>query len=254
MQNLKHDLRSPLSGITGMLDLLISDNKNQIEVQTGDLIMIKESAQSLLDLINGTLVVPDAQKSLNESKDIGRILSSVILEINRLYLPMAQNKDVSLSLRSELDKELQLPSNYFVNLIQVIGNLVANAIKFTPSNGSVDTVFTLDTDEEVRNLNITVVDTGKGMSPDQVSAFNQGKPVARSMGTNGEEGFGIGLQHVIQLVSEDDGHIFAKSEKGSGTTFSLSFPLPDKKLSGKEAFNTIIENGFKLLNGNGSQN
>lgn len=252
MHNLNHDLRSPLGGITGMIDLMIIEGKDQIEVQTSDLIMIKESVQSLMNLINDTLQTGDTQKNLNGSKSTDKTLSSVLMEINRIYHPMAQNKGLSLSLRTYIDEEIQLSPDFFINLIQVTGNLVSNAVKFTPSNGSVEVVFTLDTDEDHNKLNMTVSDTGKSMSSDQVSAFNQGKPVARSMGTNGEQGFGIGLQHVKKLVSEEGGHISVKSEKGSGTTFSLSCPLPDKNLTQINATHFTVKNGAVLLNGSQS--
>lgn len=231
IQNLNHDLRSPLGGITGVLDLLINEDKDKIEVQTRELMMIRESVQSILNLINDALMVRGTQSSVRENMDIDRKLSSAILELNRLYLPMAQNKGISLSLRSQIDTDIQLPSIFIINLIQIIGNLVANAVKFSPSNGTVDVVFTLDAKESQSTLNIKITDTGKCMSSDQISAFNQGKPVARSMGTNGEQGFGIGLQHVRQMVSEGNGCIYMESGKDSGTVFSISFPLPDKKVS-----------------------
>jgi len=250
MQNLNHDLRSPLGGITGMIDLLLKKYKDQIDVQTRNLNMIKESAQSIFDLINGSLGVEDTQKSLNENIKIDRVLSSVIFETNRLYLPMAQNKGISLSLSTQIDTEVQFPPNLYISLIQITGNLIANAIKFTPSNGSVYVVFNLDADENQSIiLNMTVADTGKSMSPDQVSAFKQNKPVARSMGTNGEQGFGIGLQHVIQMVSEVDGRILVKSEKGLGSIFSLSFPLSDENLTRKDTSHFIVKNGEVILNG-----
>lgn len=252
MQNLSHDLQNPALGITVMVDQLIIEDKGPVEVQTHDLIMIKESAQSLLDLINGTMELWNTQICLKKSMNTDRMLSTIIKEINRLYLPMAQNKDISLSVKSQIDKELQLQPNFFINLIQIIGNLVANAIKFTPFSGAVDVVFTLDTDENQNILNMIVTDTGISMSPDQVSAFNQGRPVPRAMGTNGEQGFGIGLQHVIQMVSENNGSIFVKSGKSSGTKFSISFPLPDKNLYRKNGSYSTVKNGAVLLNGSQS--
>lgn len=226
IKNLKHDIRSPLSGISGMLDLMINEDKEQVEVQTSDLIIIKEAAEALLDLTNGALMIRDTQKNLKESVKNDRNISSVITEMNRLYLPMAQNKSILLLLRSQIDEEIQLQHNFFINLIQITGNLVANAVKFTPSEGSVDVVFFLDADENNNLLNMTVTDTGKSISPDHVSAFNQGKPIPKSMGTNGEQGFGIGLRHIREMVSEYAGRIFVESREGSGTTFSISFPIP----------------------------
>ena len=225
IQNLNHDLRNPLYGIIGMLDLMINEDEDRIEVQTCDLKIIKESAQALMDLVNDTYVIRGIKKREDESMSIDRNLSSAIREIHHLYLPMAQNKGISLLLSTHSDTDMLLPPNLFNNLIQITGNLVANAIKFTPSNGSVEVVFTLDDEEDCSMLKMIVKDTGKGMTPDEVLAFNKGKPVARSMGTNGEPGSGIGLLHVIEMVIEVDGRIFVKSEKGSGTTFSIAIPL-----------------------------
>jgi signal transduction histidine kinase len=243
IENLKHDLRNPLFGITGMLTLMNIEDKDQIIVQTRDLIMIKESAESLLNLINGALVIQDTNTNLKESVDINRNLSSLITEIKRLYLPVAQNKSISLSLKSQIKTEIQLQPNFFINLIQIIGNLVANSIKFTPPKGSVDVIFSLDADKNHNTLNMTVIDSGKGMAPDQVSAFNQDKPIRKSLGTNGEPGFGIGLQHIKQRVSEYAGRIFLESEKDSGTTFSISFPIPDKNSDRKNGAYSIVNNG-----------
>lgn len=252
MKNLNHDLRSPLGGITGMLDLLITEDKDQFEVQSSDLSVIKESAQSILDLVNSTLAVEETEKKLKENSKNDRLLTSAMMEINRLYLPMAQNKGITLSMKTQIDTEVNLPYKFSTNLIQITGNLVANAIKFTPSNGSVEVVFTIDNNGKQSILNMTVSDTGKSMSPDQVSAFNQGKPVARSTGTNGEESFGIGLQHVKEMVSEDNGHINVESEKGKGTLFSLSFPLPGSNSPQIDTSHFIVDNGTISHNGHHS--
>ena len=252
MKNLNHDLRSPLNGITGMIDVLLNDDKDQMVVEASDLILIRESAQAILDLINSSLMYKGIQKSLTTHMNIDKILSAVMVEIERLYLPMAKNKGITLSLRTEIDSELKLPPNFFINLIQITGNLVANAIKFTPANGSVEVLCTLGTEDNHEVLNMAVTDTGKGMTRDQVSDFNQGKPVARSMGTNGEDGFGIGLQHVIKMVFEDYGRIMVNSEKGLGTTFSLTFPLSDQNLSQKSPTHLFAENGKVSQNGHQS--
>ncbi len=249
MKNLNHDLRSPLGGITGMIDMLLFEEKDQMVVNASNLYMIRDSAQSILNLINGTLKATGTQKKSIKHLNIDKILSAVMVEINRLYLPMALNKDISLSLRTHIKQEILLPPNFFVNLIQVIGNLAANAIKFTPAGGSVDVYSTILREENHSILYITVTDTGKGLSRGQVSAFNRGKPVARSMGTDGEEGFGIGLQHVQEMVSEDAGHIAVKSKKGSGTTFSLTYPLTDLNFIRESTGLPAATTGFVPVNG-----
>lgn len=249
MKNLNHDIRSPLGGITGLMDLMIMDGDETVEVKTRDLVMIRESSQSLLDLINGTLLAGNVRNSDMENEHTDRELSSAMMEINRLYHPMAQTKELSLSLRTYINTEIQLSPDFHINLIQIIGNLVSNAIKFTPYEGTVDVVFTLDDEEGQTMLSITVADSGKSMSPDQVSAFNQGKQVSRSEGTNGEMSFGIGLLHVKKMVAEQRGQIVVQSKKGVGTTFSLSIPLPLKNLSKINTSSFTLQDGSVLLNG-----
>lgn len=96
-------------------------------------------------------------------------------------------------------------------------------------------------------LNMTVTDTGKSMSAGQVSDFNLGKPVARSKGTNGEQSYGLGLQHVIQMVSEDDGQILVKSGIGLGSKFSVSFPISENNLTLKNIDHSIVKNGAESV-------
>ncbi len=252
VRNLKHDLQSPLGGIIGMLDILISDDKDRVNVETRDLKMIKDSAQSLLDLVDEEFVIGDDLQSEKQNINIDKRLSSAMKEIHRLYLPMAKNKGINLMLKNKIETEIELQSNLFLNLIQTTGNLIANAVKFTPSDGTVNVEFTLRAEDERSMLFMSISDTGKSMSAEQVSAFNQGKPVARSLGTDGEEGSGIGLQHVKQMVFEVDGRIDVESEKGSGTTFSLSFPLPGINLHKKGAFHFVTKIKSVILNGSQS--
>ncbi|WP_372906210.1 sensor histidine kinase [Rhodohalobacter sp.] len=252
VRNLKHDLQSPLGGIIGMLDILISDDKDRVNVETRDLKMIKDSAQSLLDLVDEEFVIGDDLQSEKQNINIDKRLSSAMKEIHRLYLPMAKNKGINLMLKNKIETEIELQSNLFLNLIQTTGNLIANAVKFTPSGGTVIVEFTLGAEDDRSMLFMSISDTGKSMSAEQVSAFNQGKPVARSLGTDGEEGSGIGLQHVKQMVFEVDGRIDVESEKGSGTTFSLSFPLPGINLHKKGAFHFVTKIKSVILNGSQS--
>jgi signal transduction histidine kinase len=249
MKNLNHDLRGPLGGISELLGLMIIEDEKTLEVPAFDLIMIRNSTQSLLELVNGAQLASETQKSMNGSKSIDRKLSSAMMEVHSLYFPMAHNKDISLSLSSQTEAQILLSLNVFINLIQIIGNLVANAIKFTPAGGTIEVNSITRTQENHSILYLTVTDTGKGMLPDQVSAFNRGEPVARSNGTNGEKGSGIGLHHVQEMVTEDTGHITVKSRKGSGTTFSLTYPLSDLTFIRESTDLSAATIGFVSVNG-----
>lgn len=201
------------------------------------------------------MVFRDTQKSMIENMHIDRKPSTVLTVIDRIYHPIAQNLGVSLLLRNKINQEIQFPPRFFINLIQITGNLVANAIKFTSPNGFVDVVFTLNTDEVHSTLNVTVTDTGKIISPELVTAINKSKKVAKLMGADAaEDNFGTRLEYVIELVSEESGRIFVKSEKGLGTIFSLSLPLPNIYMIRRNGFPSILKNGSVLLNGSQNSN
>jgi signal transduction histidine kinase len=195
------------------------------------------------------LVFRNKQKSMRENMHMDRKPSTVMMIIDRIYHPIAQNLGVSLLLRNEINTEIQFPSNFFINLIQITGNLVANAIKYSSPNGFVDVVFNMDADEDHSSLKMTVTDTRKIISPDLVSAFNQSKQVATLIGADVEDSFGTRLEYVMQLISEEGGRIFVKSGKDSGTIFSLSFPLRDNYMIRMNGSHPVINNGVVLLNG-----
>lgn len=194
-------------------------------------------------------MVRGTQKRLKENMHIDRKPSSVIMVIDRIYRPIAHNMGILLLLRNEINTEIQLPLNSFINLIQITENLVANALKFNSKNGLVDVVFSIGADVDHSILKMAVTNTGKSISPHLVSAFNEGEQVAKLIGSEGEHSFGFRLDYVIQLASKEGGRIFVKNRKGSGTIFSLSFPLPDNYLNRRNVLYPIIKNSAVLLNG-----
>lgn len=227
LQRLNHDVRSPINGITGLADLLIEESDEEA-VRISDIVMIKESALSIIDIITGVLektkTIPSSQKTL-----------SYVLEKTRgLYSPLAQNKDVSFTLSNQSEKVAGLPYDFSNALLRVIGNLVSNAIKFTPEGGSVDVIFDEVRESKSVQLKIVVKDTGSGMSMDQIRSFNSGEPVSRSGGQSGEKSFGLGLQHVHQMVSEMQGSVTIEGDKGSGNSFTVVLPVPERAGSGND--------------------
>ena len=180
---------------------------------------------------------------------IDRNPSTVMTVIDRIYNPIAQKLGVLLLMRNEINTEIQFPPRFFINVIQITGNLVANAIKFTSPSGFVDVVFKVGAENDHSTLKITVTDTGKIISPELVEAINRRKQVATVMGADVEESFGARLEYVMQLLSEESGRIIVKSGKESGTIFSLSLPLPNNFKNRMNGFHTIVENGAVSLNG-----
>jgi signal transduction histidine kinase len=239
---LNHDVRSPISGIIGLADFLI-DDLEEVNVQARDIMMIRESAKSIVDIITGVLATQDGVKNREELLE-RKPLSEVFKKLEGLYNPLAQHKKVTLSLTNQIDNTLLLPYYFYIKLLRIMGNLVSNAIKFSPENGTVGVIFSGNSNSKLSELNITVRNAGKIMSSKQITMFTNGDPVARSNGTGAGKSFGTGLQHVYQMISEEKGSIAIESSKGSGTLFSISLPLP--AYNGKKArkFVPLKLNGF----------
>lgn len=180
---------------------------------------------------------------------IDRTLSYVIMVIERIYLPRAQETGTFLSLRSEIATEIYFSPIFFINLIQITGNLVANAFKIIPSNGSVDVVYTLNDDEGRSKLNMTITYSGKSIPDDLVSVFSQGEKIEKPINADGEPCFATRLHHVMQIVSKENGRMFMKRENDSETTFFLAFPVPGKYLNQRTGFYPIVKTGEVFVNG-----
>lgn len=224
IHKLNHDLRTPISGVVGMTDLLI-EKKNQAKFPEKELKMIKESTKTILSIIDGVLENLDIGNSQHE-KTGEKLLLNVIEKIEYLYNPLVQKKNLSLTFTNQVDTSVMVPHNFSLRLLQIIGNLVSNATKFTPENGAIQVLITHKSENSQGILNITVKDNGKGMTSNQISAFNSDKSIARTFGTNGEKSFGIGLKHVKQMINEEGGTITVKAGPSKGTTFSISLPIP----------------------------
>jgi len=224
LKKLNHDVRNPINGIVGMASLLIDDEDDYVNVRTEDIVLIKESAETIIGLIDEVLA--DLKLKEAEARDEGQVpVVSILKKIKRLYTPLVQEKDLTFTFNNQFDAGIMIPHSLSVKLQQIIGNLVSNAIKFTSKNGYIEIITAQVSFHDQKKLNIVVEDNGVGMNIGQIEAFNKGEPIERSVGTNGEPSFGIGLQHVRKLVHEEGGTITVTSLLSIGTRFSVLIPL-----------------------------
>ncbi len=248
LHKLNHDVRTPISGIVGMSDLLI-EKKNHDKFPDQELKMIKESAETTLSIIDGVLENLDNGNSQHK-KTGEKPLTDVIEKIKHLYNPLVQKKDLTLTFTNQVDTGVMLPHYFSLKLLQIIGNLVSNSTKFTHEKGAIEVIINRDSEHTQDILNISVKDNGKGMTSDQISAFNSGKSIARSSGTNGEKSFGVGLKHVKQMINEEEGTITVKARQSKGTEFSISLPIPVNETDTLSKPMPL----FQQINGNGKTN
>jgi signal transduction histidine kinase len=219
-RKVSHDIRGPLSGIVGLADMVASElNQDRAKDMLEMVVMIKKGGESLLELADQIMT----QKSGSEDQIEDGISSSFLIQkLEKLYKPQAANKHVALSFESEKDFTFSFPIN---KLIQIIGNIISNCIKFSDDDGKITVSIGKKVIDESENLLfITVEDNGVGMEAETIDKILNG--VAQSEnGTKGETGFGYGMNLVQHLVNKANGNLDIDSEPGVGSTFKISLPL-----------------------------
>lgn len=138
-----------------------------------------------------------------------------------LYEPQAQPKNIQLLVEYD-----PLQSDFYVSknkLLQIIGNLISNAIKFVPVNGQVWLKLGIQDSEYPKSFRIEVENTGKNISSEKVNDILDGKAIT-TIGSAGEIGFGLGLKLVKQIVDEMGGNLSITEGENSGTNFSIIIP------------------------------
>lgn len=215
-----HDLRNPLSIISGYSDILISTLGNKVDEKAMKIInRIKSSSSMMLQLINDLLDI-----SIIESGTVSLHLAPVdlpsLIQENLVFLTeLAEKKNIHLKFSCpEAMPKINCDANKFT---QILNNLVTNAIKFSTAGNSVEISLTSSGQEVV----LIVKDFGTGLSPEARERLFQPFSKASSTGTAGEKGTGLGLAIVYKIVQAHQGKIWVESEIGKGSTFYIAFPL-----------------------------
>ncbi|MEA5623906.1 ATP-binding protein [Nostoc sp. UHCC 0251] len=213
-----HELRTPLNSMLGWVQI-IRNRKLDEAITSKALATIERNAQLQRKLIEDIL-------------DISRIIQGKIrLNIRKVDLVHVINAAIEAVHPTSEIKDLQIESNLNSSvgevmgdaerLQQVVWNLLSNAVKFTPSGGRVE----VRLKQVNSNAQITVSDTGKGISGDFLPYIFERFRQADSTTTRAEGGLGLGLSIVRYLVEMHSGTVYAASEgEGRGATFTVLLP------------------------------
>lgn len=214
-----HDIRGPLAGIIGLSEIITEQGKNTDLDQVIEFIkLIHSGSKSLLDLADEILSDHNEVKApgMNEFD-----LSSFRAKLLELYGPQAAYKKINLKISINPDKKNIVFSKN--KLLQISGNLISNAVKFTPAGGTITVELDLLVKQEANVLQILVADSGVGISEDEIVEILTGG-MGTKKGTGGEKGYGFGLSLVKHLIDKMHGEMFITSEKGQGTIFRIELP------------------------------
>jgi len=213
-----HDIRGPLSGIIGLAEIIHEKGQsNTIDEVLEFINLIHKSGKSLLDLTNEILSTEKRTDTLLAGNQLN--LRTFKEKLEKLYIPQAKTKNiVFLVYTSYKTEHILFPKN---KLLQITGNLISNAIKFTPANGTV--TVDLDLTENGQLLKIAVTDSGIGMDQDKIDTILDGD-ASSTDGTNGEQGYGFGLALVKHLITGMKGTFKITSTPDQGATFEVLLP------------------------------
>lgn len=217
IETLLHDLKNPLSIIYGSASLIEQQERlspeHQREAIDGILEAVKETRKLIGDWLN-LARMKDGEYLEFESMPFLNFLSSCV----ESYYSFAQSKNINLSFQMmSADQAIEFDHD---RMVQVVSNLVTNAIKYTPDGGQVTVSGRIAEDQAV----LQVVDTGIGIEADAIEKIFDRFYRTRRTSKSDIAGTGLGLAICKAIVEHHNGTISVESTVGSGTIFTVTLP------------------------------
>jgi two-component system phosphate regulon sensor histidine kinase PhoR len=214
--NVSHELRTPLTVVNGFMEMLIDAHPEDEATRQHHLRLMQEQAQRMSRLVEDLLTL-----SRLESSE-----SSIVEETVDVHLLMSEVADEARVLSGGLHRVEVRPAKAYVRgnreeLRSAFGNLVSNAVRYTPEGGRITLAWSARDDGDGR---FEVRDTGIGVAPEHVSRLTErfyrvDKSRSRETG-----GTGLGLAIVKHVLLRHDARLDIESEVGKGSTFAAVFP------------------------------
>jgi signal transduction histidine kinase/CheY-like chemotaxis protein len=223
LANMSHEIRTPMNAIIGMIR--IGKSASDIDRKDYCFTKIEGASHHLLGVINDILDMSKIEANKFELAptefDLEKMLQRVVNVVN--FRIDEKHQKLSIHIDREIPRLLIGDDQ---RIAQIITNLMGNAIKFTPENGSI----TLDArlngkEDEIYTLQISVSDTGIGITPEQKERIFDSFEQAETSTTRKYGGTGLGLAISKRIVRMMNGDIWVESEPGKGSTFFFTIQV-----------------------------
>ena len=220
LRAMSHELRTPLNAISGYTEILELGIRGVVNPeQTKDLGRIKRAAAYLLRLINDVLTIArlEGARPLNV---ISIAVNPVLAEVDGLCALQAKAKGLTLTV-PQCEREMHVAADA-ERFQQILLNLITNAIKFTPADGSI----VVSCDNNAGVVRVSVTDTGVGVRLLDIDrVFEPFVQIDRHLTTVTQQGVGLGLSISRELARAMRGDLTLQSTEGIGSTFTLTLPV-----------------------------
>ena len=223
LAHMSHEIRTPMNAIIGMTT--IAESADDIERKNNALSKIKDASTHLLSVINDILDISKIEAGKFELSSAEFDFESTLRRVVTVIQFRAEEKRQKLAVNIDGSIPVYLTGDDH-RLAQVITNLIGNAIKFTPDEGSISVnTLLLSNLDGICEIQIEVTDTGIGISPEKQINLFEPFVQAESSTTRSFGGTGLGLAVSKSIVEMMGGKIWVESALGKGSTFGFTVKL-----------------------------
>jgi signal transduction histidine kinase len=214
LDNIAHDLRTPLMRLQGIAETAL-DSKANLEDLREAMIDALEESKRIGALLNALMDISESDAGTMRL-DLAKVnVLQLIGEVVDLYCYVAEEKKISLHVTCEQDLHLTADR---IRMRQAVANLLDNALKYTRPGGKVD----IEARQNQTDVVIKVSDTGIGIPPGELP--NVWSRLYQGDQSRSERGLGLGLSLVKAIVQAHRGNVAVLSEPGVGSSFSINLP------------------------------
>jgi len=213
--NASHELRTPLTVLSGYLDALADDDELS-DTWVGPVEEMRQQAERMNLLVNDLLEISRLESSAPSSMEKSVDMAALLRSLQRETLQLAEHPQ---TIELQLDSEMKLLGEAG-EVQSIAANLVFNAVRYTPLDGSVGIRWQVD-DE---GGHLTVTDTGVGIAAEDIPRLTERFFRADSGRDRRQGGTGLGLAIVKHALKRHDGELEINSKLGEGSTFICHFP------------------------------
>ncbi len=219
LQNVSHEFRAPLTIARGYIELLELELETLSPAQQDAVTVVARRLRMLSELVRDINTILHTKNPTVQHEPLD--LAELVTHTGGDFCRSAERAMLTLTIEVEMAHAWVLGNS--VQLLRVVDNLIGNALKFTPPGGRIDVRLRQNGDK----FQLAVADTGVGMSPENIQhifeRFYQAEGLARWY--PGEQGMGLGLTMVKEIIEAHGGQVQVESDLGKGSTFTVSLPV-----------------------------